>query len=272
MLPSISRAASATLGFVMFHLRTFAADFRATHRSYQVHGLSFGASLVMFLGFVLASPESKAVWQWLMFLPLFGFAAGFLIWCGPYIARVWAHPVGKAIVTVAHILVLVLATVFARSVVAASLLLPPQDFDLTVWFITIVSYIPAWSIAVSVLTGVVGTLLFIATYFLSLSTFLLRMAGIGARSFRDEKYFAQAVGAIAVCIFSIGIYDFATKNEQSLHQLVKWVAFFSDFQPAPLYPGIAEGERIRLHENGVISIAEIQNDEIQIRVRRYEEL
>jgi len=244
----------------MSYLRSLIVSFTSMHRAYQVHSLSF-ALLLMGATLALLSPSSKIALQALMLLSSFGFAIGFSIWCRPYVARVWAHPVGKALVTTLHVLVLILATAFARFVVASSLGLPPQDFDLTVGLIAIVFYIPAWSIVVSLLLGTTAILWELVGL---LSVFITRSSGSAA------KCFAHMAGALAICFFSGGVYQFAMDNERFLHPLIKWVAFFGDFQPAPLYPGIHEGERIRLHENGVISAADVKNGTIEIRVRKYE--
>lgn len=235
------------------------AGFSSMHRAYQVHCLSF---VVLLLGIasMVFSPAAKIGQQTLVLISSFGFAVGFAIWCWPYVTKVWAHPLGKALVTVVHVFVLLLATACARGVVASSLRLPPQDFDLTVGFISIVFYIPAWSVVVSVFLGVIAILWEIAGL---LSMFFSRSFGGVARCF------AHMAGALAICIFSANIFPFAMNNEKSLHPLVRWIAFFSDFQSAPLYPGIHEGERIRLHENGVISFASVKNGAIEIEVRKY---
>jgi hypothetical protein len=245
----------------MSYLRSLIVRFTSMHRAYQVHTLSF-AVLLVGTTVALFSPGSKIALQALMLLSSFGFAIGFSIWCRPYVTKVWAHPIGKALVTTLHVLVLILATAFARFVVASSLGLPPQDFDLTVGLITIVFYIPAWSIVISVLLGSIAILWEIVGL---LSVYFTRSSG------RVAKCFAHMAGSLAICFFSGSVYQFAMNNEASLHPLVKWVAFFGDFQSAPLYPGIREGERIRLHENGVISVADFKNGNIEIGVRKFEQ-
>lgn len=245
----------------MTYLRTLIASFRSMRSAYQVHSVSF-VVLLLATTFVLFAPASKISQQALMLLSSFGFAIGFSIWCWPYVTRVWANPLGKGFVTTVHVLVLLLSTTCARFVVASSLRLPPQDFDLTVGFIALVFYIPAWSIAVSVLLGSLAILFELIAL---LSMFITKSFSGAA------KCFAHMAGALAICFFSTNVYQFAMDNEKSLHPLVKWIAFCADFQPAPLYPGIQEGERIRLHENGVISVADVKNGTIEIGVRQYEQ-
>ena len=231
------------------------------HRAYQVHSVSF-AVMLLATALVIFAPAAKLSQQALMLISSFGFAVGFSIWCWPYVTRVWANPLGKGLVTTVHVFVLLLATACARFVVASSLRLPPQDFDLTVGFIALVFYIPAWSIVMSVLLGCIGILFEL----IGLLSIFITKSSSGV-----VKCFAHMAGALAICFFSTSVYQFAMDNEKSLHPMVKWVAFFVDFQSAPLYPGINEGERIRLHENGVISVADFKNGTIEIGVRKYEQ-
>jgi hypothetical protein len=85
------------------------------------------------------------------------------------------------------------------------------------------------------------------------------------------KFFTHMIGALSICYFSASGFGFVEKNVSSLFPLVKWVAYVSDYQPASNYPGIAVGERVRLHENGVVSVAVVRNGEINILVRKYEQ-
>ena len=79
--------------------------------------------------------------------------------------------------------------------------------------------------------------------------------------------FAHAMGAFAISYYAITTFDFSSTNAKTLHPLVKWVAYVGDFQPSLAYPGIQANERVRLHENGVISSAVIENGEVVIYVR-----
>lgn len=235
-------------------------NFLSMHRVYQVQVASF-IVILLAAAFLLSSPGSRMFPQVLMLLSLFGFAVGFTIWSWPYLTRVWAFPLGRACVAAIHVLVLLLSTACARFVVASSLRLPPQDFDLTVAFIALVFYVPAWSIVMSVMLACIAIIFELMAI---LSMFITKEFG------GFMKWIAHMVGALAICFFSQWVFKFSVDNEAELRPLVKWIAFFVDFHPAPLYPGIQEGERIRLHENGVISVAAIKGGAIEIEVRRYE--
>lgn len=232
---------------------------RNMQSAYQAHlaGLFF---IAIFILAVLTFPAFKATHQGLLFLASLAFAIGFSIWCWPTVKNVWEHPVGRAFIVILHLFVLLLAAILARNIVASALGLPPQDFDVSVSFIALVFYVPAWSMIVSILVGIFA-------FFLYLVGLLI---GAFNRPFKETaKLFGHAAGALAICIYSSTVFDFANKNENSLHPFVRWVALFGDFQSAEAYPGIGAAERIRLHENGIISVATVENNAVVIQVRKY---
>lgn len=237
--------------------------FKDLGMAYLIYRFAFGVFLVDIV-LALAFPTSIGTQRAIMLLSAFGFAIGFAVWCWPFLTKAWTHPVGKVSITILHLFVLLLSTAFARSVVASSLGLPPQDFELTVSFIAIALYIPAWSIVVSFLIGVLAIVAMLIIGLLSVVARQL-LAGL------TTKVIAHMVGAIAISLFFAYIFVFVGENEKYLHPVVKWVAFISDFQATPNYPGIKDNERIRLHENGVISFAQVQDGEVKIVVRAFNE-
>lgn len=242
-------------------MNTMLTHLRKVKLTYKLH-LSGLLLVAIALIVTLAIPSLKLLSQGLLFSASFAFAIGFAVWCEPVIRKVWSHPVARLLVLVPHFVVLLFAAAIARNVVAAAIGLPPQDFDLTVGLLTLVFYIPAWSIVVSFAVGVVAFLLYIAGLFI----------GLLKRPFKETaKLFGQAAGAVAIGIYSSAIFDFANSHQDSLYPLVKWVALFADFQSAPSYPGVSPTERIRLHENGVISSATVQDKTVIIQVRKYEQ-
>ncbi|WLG55109.1 hypothetical protein PSH77_20920 [Pseudomonas extremorientalis] len=85
--------------------------------------------------------------------------SGFTLWCLPavrWLYDAWDKPFAKTPIVLLHIFILLVATVLARSLVAESLGLPPQSFDLTTSFLVILFYLPAWMIVAAVVLAVVG--------------------------------------------------------------------------------------------------------------------
>ncbi|MED5617642.1 hypothetical protein [Ideonella sp. BN130291] len=228
---------------------------------YQVHLLALSALAVCLL-LSWAFPTSNATQQALLLFASLGFGIGFVLWCRPTVIRAWAHPLGRVAISIAHVFVLLLAVVFARFIVASALELPPQDFDLTVSLLSLILYVPAWSLIVTLVLGVVAIVLELVGL---LGGFLGRPASESA------KMFVHMAGALSVCFLVGSIFDVVAKNERTLHPMVRWIAFVSDFQASPKYPGVGANERIRLHENGVISFARVQDGEVVIDVRRHEQ-
>lgn len=226
---------------------------------YKVHLIAFGI-FALSIGQMWVLPDFGLTHKALTYISLFGFAVDFVIWCWPSLKCIWSNPLGKVAISLFHLLVLYIATVLARFVVASSLGLPPQDFDLTVTFTIAALYIPTWSFVVSLL--------------LAIATLTLEIVGFG-KMFLNHSFgsvamvFARMTGAIVIFFVSKSVFQFAVENEKSLYSTVRWVAFFADFQPAPMYPGINAGERIRLHENGVISVASFKNGAMEVLVRQH---
>lgn len=191
----------------------------------------------------------------------FFFVIGFFMWCWPAVKKIWLHPVGSTFIVVLHLFALLLSAILARNVVAAALGLPPQDFDVSVSFMALLLYVPAWSVVVSVPIGFFALILYL----------IALLSGVSNGADKNvAKFFGHTVGACIVFSCSLSFFDLVIKNEKFLHPLVRRIAFYGDFQQTDAYPGIGHGERIRLHENGVISLATIEDNTVVIRVRKYE--
>ena len=132
--------------------RSLAASLLSLKLEYQIYLLA-ACPLLLSIVFATSLQTHRGIQQTLLLLSSLGFAIGFSVWCWPTFSKAWSHPIGKALITLFHVFVLLLATAFARSIVASSLGLPPQDFDMTVAFISLLSYIPAWSIIISIVLG-----------------------------------------------------------------------------------------------------------------------
>lgn len=241
-------------------MRNFPQRLRNMQPTYQAHlaGLVFA---LIFILVIFKFPAYKGVHQGLLMLASLAFAIGFSIWCWPTAKMVWSHPAGRALIVILHLFVLLFSAILSKNIVASALGLPPQDFDVSVSFIALLFYIPAWSMVISILVGISAFFL----YSLSL------LIGIFNRSFKETSVlFGHAVGALAICFYASSVFEFSVKNEKYLHPIVRWVALFGDFQSAGAYPGILPTERIRLHENGVVSSATVENNTVIISVRKYE--
>lgn len=193
---------------------------------------------------------------------LAGFAFGFVAWSLPWLRLVWDHSIGRTAILILNVLVLLLSTALSRNLVASAIGLPPQDFDLSVGFVALSMYPVAWCFVVAIPIGLLAIAFQLAAFFQS----LLR----GALNRNAIRHFGHFLGAFALLMAIAFVADGYSTLQQRAYPAVRWIAFFADYQTAPAYPGIHTDERIRLHENGVISFLVIENGELSIRTRKYE--
>lgn len=184
------------------------------------------------------------------------FAIGFFAWCWPLIRFVWSKDIGKLGLGVMNVFVLLVTTVLARYFVAESLRLPPQDFDLTVNFCVFFLYIPCLALVLAVITCIaaIGILLW------CLLTWAFPRK-------QDGKLFMHFIGAFAFCSYCATTFDFTNEHAKSVGPAIRFIAWMADFQPASGYPGVKADERIRLLENGVVSVASMKDLDVNISLR-----
>jgi hypothetical protein len=143
---------------------------------------------------------------------------------------------GKLAITLLHGGVLLLSIIPARLLVAESLGLPPQDFDVTVTFCVLLFYLPVWLIVFQVLTLLFAFIRFIVSGLCSLTTYF----------------------PISVLVLLIAKpFPEGSRPRLFLEQNIENFVLF----------GVAScNRRLRLHENGVISYAEERGWDIIISV------
>lgn len=220
-----------------------------------------GFTLILVAGALhMAFSGLRGLQQMLLVAASLLFAAGFVVWSSPTIQRFRANQAARAVVIVVHLLVLLLAAAIARNVVALALGLPPQDFDLTVSALALLFYVPVWALVVSLVLGTVA----MALYFVAILGGFFRKDNS-----HTPRFLAQAFGAFAISIYSAQAFQYASDHQAALYPLARWFALFADYQPIQRYPGVQTGERIRLHENGVVSYGKMVNGEVVIGIREH---
>ncbi|WP_295141008.1 hypothetical protein, partial [uncultured Campylobacter sp.] len=84
-------------------------------------------------------------------------------------------------------------------------------------------------------------------------------------------YLCRLFGVISIVSIVNSISgNIIIQNTPLIIKTIKNIAFYGDYQEMRKYPAIKEGERVILHENGVISVASKINNEIIIEVRKIE--
>jgi hypothetical protein len=203
-------------------------------------------------------------------------SVGFLARAWKFGHRVWRAQVGKVAVTIAHLFVYVVALAYSRYLVAESLGLPPQDFDVAVHTLTLLLYPFAWLVVFSLLALVVGLIELVVSCMAGIYDTIVQTFRSMVQVFTGDatptpspatalakRLFFRAWSAFAAAILAAQGVDL---GPQLCSPLIKWVAYLGDFQSMPAYPGLPPGVRARIHENGIVSIARIVNGAIEISV------
>jgi hypothetical protein len=195
---------------------------------------------------------------------------------------IWRSYLGKIVISLLHGLVFFLSIIQARIFVAEALGLPPQDFDLTVGFFTVLFYLPLWLCVIMFLSMILSIFLaiaFILTMPLqslgNLSQMFEHLSSKIAR-FRQrvnkvhteigERFFGAMMTSLIVLVITWYVWNSFPTVTRTLAPVVRAVAYFADYQKASAYPGVERDKKFRLHENGVISYAEEDSSGVIIKV------
>lgn len=189
-----------------------------------------------------------------------GFVVGFAMWAWPQAQARWSSLLGTAAKVVLHVFAGLVATAAARYQVSVALGLPAQDFDLTVGFLAVFLYLPSWVLVVSAVL--------VLSYVITIPG-LLWSVTMG-RELQERRFFvgaAHLIGAGGLAVYGWTFFGWAAEDKPALHSTILTLAAIVDYQPAAAYPGLKPGERVRLHENGVVSSVESTPQGIVLHVR-----
>jgi hypothetical protein len=195
-----------------------------------------------------------------LYMAFNGFVVGFAMWAWPQAQAQWSSLLGTAAKVVLHVFAGLVATAAARYQVSTALGLPAQDFDLTVGFLAVFLYLPSWVLVVS------AVLLF--SYVITVPG-LLWSVTMG-REVQERRFFigaAHLIGAGGLAVYGWTFFGWAAEDKPALHSTILTLAAIVDYQPVAAYPGLKPGERVRLHENGVVSSVESTPKGIVLHVR-----
>jgi len=212
----------------------------------------------------------------------FGF--GFAIWCRSIYCSRWVSKVKGTVFYLFHACVGFISLIPARSLVGLAIGLPPQDFDLTVLMLAAIIY-PAILLMAIISVLVIGTIIswlgvgIVLAIASTISGILVPMPWVQIRlnqwkSAREKivkQVAAKSIGAFAVAIvvayLATVIYEPIFRHQN----LVRLIAYAVDYQYAKLYPGIEPGKKFHLHDNAVVSYAELDGWDVKIRVGKVKE-
>ncbi|MDF0732669.1 hypothetical protein P0Y43_18435 [Pseudomonas entomophila] len=217
-------------------------------------------------------------------LPIGAFAsAGFCVWLWPKIRDAWLHKLTQPFKGLIHAGIALASYLLARIVVGEILQLPAKDFEGTVALVAIYLcpciYLLLMAIAcvgtASVALVTAGTLVILNSTPLRMASGLIggRLLGIAffTRDLPEQSktvntLLAHVLGAMATGVAIATCHDLAQAALLKNPQLVKRIAYHLDYQHARNYPGIRQGPRVVLHDNGVVSYATLSQGRVEIKV------
>jgi hypothetical protein len=191
----------------------------------------------------------------------FGFAF-FWFWL-PSLREVAARPYAKPVLALGHALLLPLSAAFSGNLIAHALGFPPHDFGFTLSIVTLIIYPLIWLVLVNLLLGLA------ALVFQLLGFFKLVTRGKFGSEIDSFKHMMGAIGLLSLLAFAS---ERLSPSESFVSASIKRIAFLSDYHVLSGYPGIPSNERVRLHENGVVSIAKTNSSgEVSITSIKFSE-
>ncbi|MDQ1090789.1 hypothetical protein QE400_000202 [Xanthomonas sacchari] len=214
------------------------------------------------------------IFDQVMILAMAAASLGFLVWIVPCLLNAWSKSLIRNLMWLVHLGVLLVSAALGRGLLTQATGLPGQDFPLAIGVLSIIMYPLAWMFiaisALSVLTLIFELLLLVPLAIhalLSPFTILLGREIYGYKEERSFRRLGQFIGAASLVAALGAIGGSLPRALPVFERAALWVAYIGDYQVISSYPGIKEGEKVILHDNGVYSVATKRNGDILIEVR-----
>ena len=222
--------------------------------------LGYGLVIAGFAFILISGNPFDFVAQSMLLLGVLVLGIHFVKWIWPWLRKIWHFTIGKLILTWLHAVVLWLATVYARKLVAETLGLPSQDFDMTVAACTLIFYIPVWLALFSLLAGIICVILMAFSFLISIPSSLVLVSMlfpefVAKQQRRVSRSFTNVLSALGVVFVIALVWEQLPAFTKRIEPVIRGIAYVADFQEVSAYPGVDTNRRLRLHENGVVSYA-----------------
>ncbi|EKU57375.1 hypothetical protein ACINWC323_3619 [Acinetobacter sp. WC-323] len=226
-------------------LKQYLNDFLIKDRWNQLY---FIAVLIFITGILFVKQLGPT--NFLIYISFFLFEIGFLWWLLVVFKKYRNFKYLKPFIFLCQLVVVWLANVFARDVVASTMGLPPTDFDATIALLTFIYCIPSILIVTSTLLALIG-----------IGVWCVYILRFGFLIFKDRFMESFSLFHVLGLMITIGLMGEAYKvffvYEQRSSELVKSLAYSSDYYQIPNYmsqfPELNSQDKVHLHDNGVIS-------------------
>jgi len=255
------------MDFIQEPLNKFLNYLKVKIKSLEVKFYLFGISVIAFSTILILNRQNNIITLVILSAGIILFCLGFMFWCYSLLKMRWIINTAKIFLILLNIPTYLISEFLSRFIIAQTLNLPVKDFELTLKALTSIFYIP------------VGV--FLSCFILMMFAFIAMVFGMLVETITSSLpkfkykfkfiYLCRLFGVISiVSIINSVSGNIIIQNTPLIIKTIKNIAFYGDYQEMRKYPTIKEGERVILHENGVISVARKINNEIVIDVRKIE--
>lgn len=255
------------MDFIQELLNKFLNYLKVKIKSLEARFYLFGISVIAFSTILILNHQNNIITLVILSAGIILFCLGFMFWCYSLLKMRWIINTAKIFLILLNIPTYLISEFLSRFIIAQTLNLPVKDFELTLKALTSIFYIP------------VGV--FLSCFILMVFAFLVMFFGMLMETITSSLpkfkykfkfiYLCRLFGVISiVSIVNSVSGNIIIQNTPLIIKTIKNIAFYGDYQEMRKYPTIKEGERVILHENGVISVASKINNEIVIDVRKIE--
>jgi hypothetical protein len=255
------------MDFIQELLNKFLNYIKVKIKSLEARFYLFGISVIVFSTILMLNRQNNIITLVILSAGIMLFCLGFMFWCYSLLKMRWIINTAKIFLILLNIPTYLISEFLSRFIIAQTLNLPVKDFELTLKALTSIFYIP------------VGV--FLSCFILMVFAFLVMFFGMLVETITSSLpkfkykfkfiYLCRLFGVISiVSIINSVSGNIIIQNTPLIIKTIKNIAFYGDYQEMRKYPTIKEGERVILHENGVISVASKINNEIVIDVRKIE--
>ena len=255
------------MDFIQELLNKFLNYLKVKIKSLEARFYLFGISVIAFSTILILNRQNNIITLVILSAGIMLFCLGFMFWCYSLLKMRWIINTAKIFLILLNIPTYLISEFLSRFIIAQTLNLPVKDFELTLKALTSIFYIP------------VGV--FLSCFILMMFAFLVMVFGMLVETITSSLpkfkykfkfiYLCRLFGVISiVSIINSVSGNIIIQNTPLIIKTIKNIAFYGDYQEMRKYPTIKEGERVILHENGVISVASKINNEIVIDVRKIE--
>ena len=255
------------MDFIQEPLNKFLNYLKVKIKSLEAKFYLFGISVIAFSTILILNRQNNIITLVILSAGIILFCLGFMFWCYSLLKMRWIINTAKIFLILLNIPIYLISEFLSRFIIAQTLNLPVKDFELTLKALTSIFYIP------------VGV--FLSCFILMVFAFLVMFFGMLVETITSSLpkfkykfkfiYLCRLFGVISiVSIINSVSGNIIIQNTPLIIKTIKNIAFYGDYQEMRKYPTIKEGERVILHENGVISVASKINNEIVIDVRKIE--